>query len=82
MDDPSDFYSLEARFEVGDLVRFTGYNYTPDFFYIDEDDYDLGVIIAVHDRTYYAPVYSVHWFKAHKVTAVIQDHLSRVIKKT
>ena len=42
MDDPSDFYSLEARFEVGDLVRFTGNNYTPDFFYIDEDDYDLG----------------------------------------
>jgi len=81
MDDPSDFYNLAARFEVGDLVRFTGYNYTPDFFYIDEDDYNLGVIIAVHDRTYYAPVYSVHWFKARKVTGVIQDHLSKVIKK-
>ena len=82
MADPSDFYSLEARFEVGDLVTFTGYHYTPDFFYADEDDYDLGVIMAVHSRTYYSPIYTVHWFRSHKVTEVIQDHLSRVISKT
>ena len=82
MDDPSDFYSLEARFQVGDLVTFTGYHYTPDFYYVDEDDYNLGVVMAVHTRTYYAPIYTVHWFKERKVTEVIQDHLSRVISKT
>jgi len=82
MDDPSDFYNLEAKFEVGDLVTFTGYNYTPDFKYVDEDDYDLGVIIAIHARTYYAPIYSVHWFKINRITDVIQDHLCRVIKKS
>tara|TARA_B100000212_G_scaffold108919_1_gene81015 strand:- start:1126 stop:1374 length:249 start_codon:yes stop_codon:yes gene_type:complete len=81
MDDPSDFYSLEAKFELGDLVTFTGYHYTPDFFYIDEDDYDMGVIIAVHNRAYYSPIYSVHWFKLGRVTEVVQDHLSKVIKK-
>jgi|TARA_Y100000114_G_scaffold31220_1_gene26830 hypothetical protein len=82
MDDPSDFYSLEARFQVGDLVTFTGYHYTPDFYYVDEDDYNLGVVMAVHTRTYYAPIYTVHWFKERKVTEVIQDHLSMVIKKS
>tara|TARA_R100001086_G_C11691052_1_gene218544 strand:- start:159 stop:407 length:249 start_codon:yes stop_codon:yes gene_type:complete len=81
MDDPNDFYSLDAKFKLGDLVRFIGYHYTPDFFYIDEEDYELGVIIAVHDRTYYAPVYSVHWFKLKRVTDVVQDHLSKVIKE-
>jgi hypothetical protein len=82
MDDPSDFYSLEAKFQVGDLVTFTGYHYTPDFYYVDEDDYNLGVVMAVHTRTYYAPIYTVHWFKERKVTEVIQDHLSMVIKKS
>ena len=82
MDDPSDFYSLEARFQVGDLVTFTGDHYTPDFYYVDEDDYNLGVVMAVHTRTYYAPIYTVHWFKERKVTEVIQDHLSMVIKKS
>ena len=82
MDDPSDFYKLEARFEIGDLVTFTGYHYTPDFYYTDHDDYELGVIIAMHTRTYYAPIYTVHWFKINRVTDVIQDHLSMVIKKS
>lgn len=81
MSGPNDFYSLETKFEIGDLVTFIGYHYTPDFYYVDEDDYDLGVIIAIHDRTYYAPIYSVHWFKEKRVTEVIQDHLCRVVKK-
>lgn len=82
MDEPNDFYKLEAKYEVGDLVRFTGYHYSPDFYYIDEDDYELGVIIALHTRTYYAPIYTVHWFGVNRVTDVIQDHLSKVIKKS
>ena len=82
MDDPSDFYKVEAKFEIGDLVTFTGYHYTPDFYYIDEEDYDLGVIIAMNARTYYAPIYTVHWFRVNRVTDVIQDHLSMVIKKS
>ena len=82
MDDPSDFYKLEAKFEIGDLVTFTGYHYTPDFYYIDHDDYEMGVIIAIHTRTYYAPIYTVHWFRVNRVTDVIQDHLKMVIKKS
>ena len=82
MDDPSDFYKLEARFEVGDLVTFTGYHYTPDFYYEDYNHYELGMIIAIHTRTYYTPIYTVHWFGVNRVTDVIQDHLSRVNKKS
>ena len=83
MDDPSDFKykEAEAKFKVGDLVSFTGYHYSPDFKYIDEDDYDMGVVVAVHERTYYAPVYTVHWFKHKRVTDVIQEHLSMVVKE-
>ena len=82
MDEPSDFYSLDAKFKIGDLVRFVGYHYTPDFYYMDEQDYTIGVVIEIHTRTYYAPVYTVHWFRAKRVTQVIQDHLSKVIKET
>ena len=82
MDDPSDFYSTDPKFEVGDLVTFTGYHYTPDFYYIDQNDYRLGVIIAIHDRTYYTPIYSVHWFGINRVTDAVQEHLSMVIKKS
>jgi len=87
MDDPDDFAKHEPRlladmkFAIGDLVCFTGYQYSPDYIYIDEDDYHLGVVIAVNARTYYQSIYTVHWFKRNYVTEVVEEHLSLVDKQ-
>jgi len=87
MDDPGDFAiprrkSLTAmKFAVGDLVCFTGYQYAPDYIYVDEDDYHLGVVIAINARTYYQSIYTVHWFKRNYVTEVVEEHLSLVDKR-
>ena len=42
--DSAENYSL---FKRGDLVSFVGYHYSPDYKYIDEDDYSLGLVIHV-----------------------------------
>ena len=83
MDDPSDFYSLEARFEIGDLVRFTGYNYTPDFLIYDEvRDGTLGIVIekVTSIGTYMGgkplnKTYRVYWFKSGEQTTELRDYL-------
>ena len=87
MDDPSDFAKHRRRalttmkFGIGDLVCFTCYQYTPDYIYIDEEDFHLGVVLAVNARTYYQSIYTVHWFKKNRVTEVIEEHLSLVDKQ-
>jgi hypothetical protein len=84
VDDPDDFYNkhvgahMLALFAVGDLVCFIGYQYSPDYIYIDADDYHLGVIIAVNTRGYYQTIYAVHWFKKNRTTEVVEEHLSLV----
>ena len=58
-----DYNKPISIYKIGDLVAFTGYNYSPDYKYIDEDDYDMGIIIRSLTRTHYCPVYMVFWFK-------------------
>ena len=40
---PQDYYTQinPALFKVGDLVAFSGYHYSPDYIYIDGDDYTV-----------------------------------------
>lgn len=81
MDDPIDFGIKDHTYAVGDLVKFTGYHYSPDYKYIDEDDYELGIIMRINKRVYYQPIYIVHWFKNNRTTEVLEDHLSLVVKQ-
>jgi hypothetical protein len=82
MDEPYDFRAeTRIMYAVGDLVTFVGYHYSPDFKYIDEDDYDLGVVMEISIRTFYQPIYTVHWFNKGKCTDVIQEHLALVDKE-
>lgn len=81
MDDPSDFDNIDGAYRVGDLVQFTGYHFSPDYKYIDEDDYKLGLVLEVKKRTYYKPVYTVFWFKSGYTRDVVEDHLSLVVKQ-
>ena len=78
---PQDYYTQinPALFKVGDLVAFSGYHYSPDYIYIDGDDYNLGIVIAVKARHIYSPVYRIFWFKKGFATDTVQDHLRLVV---
>jgi hypothetical protein len=86
MDDPNDFKppKLACMFRIGDLVSFMGYHYSPDYIYIDGDDYQLGIIVSIIRRQFHPkPIYKIFWFKKGFTTEAIEDHLRLVvIKKT
>ncbi len=77
-----DEHANRALYSVGDLVSFTGYNYTPDYKYIDADEYSLGIVITIVKSIVYRPTYKVFWFKKGYATETIQEHLRLVVKKT
>ena len=68
-------------YKPGDLVSFVGYHYSPDYKYIDEDDYNLGLVIEVVARYIYEPLVRVFWFKKGYTTEVPQAHLRLVVKE-
>jgi len=67
--------------EVGDLVTFCGYSYTPDYMIIDEErDGLLGMVIArkITPAGYTSGVfktYTVFWLKSGTRSTEIRDHL-------
>jgi hypothetical protein len=69
-------------FEVGDLVRFIGFNYTPDYYVPAEYEDSIGIIISteanagVYIKTSYT--YRVHWFRTGESTIVVASHLMLV----
>ena len=84
MDDPADFQRNPGLgrhlYRIGDLVKFIGYHYTPDYIYIDGDDYQLGIITQVISRRFHPnPIYKVFWFKKGYATEAIEDHLRLVV---
>ena len=64
-----------ALFRVGDLVQYVGYHYSPDYIYIDGEDYNLGVIVETLPRQVYQPIYRVYWFKEKRTTETVAAHL-------
>ena len=81
MDDPKDFSENIALFEVGDLVRFVGYYYSPDYVYADSENYELGIVVQIMARYFYQPAYKVYWFKKKSVTETVKEDLQLVIMK-
>ena len=67
-------------FSVGDLVKFTGYNYTPDFIMIDEKHEALGIVINTYreGRHYMYNMYTVYWFKLGNISQVPSAHIKLV----
>jgi len=90
MDDAEDFKRKKIYYDggefnatlyhVGDLVRFVGYHYSPDYIYIDGDDYQLGVIVEIIKRQFYPqPIYRIFWFTKGHTTDAVEDHLRLVV---
>jgi len=69
--------------DVGDLVTFCGYNYTPDFIIYDAArDGALGIVVekmpTVNSSTTTGTLfrtYKIFWFNNRKTTTEIRDHL-------
>ena len=72
--------------DVGDLVAFCGYNYTPDFMIYDPArDGTMGIVLqrlsSVHSNLGPNSLYrgyKVYWFKNKDITTEIRDHLKLV----
>ena len=67
--------------QVGDLVKFHGYYYSPDYIYADSENYEVGIIVEIMARYFYQPAYKVYWFKKKITTETVQEYLQLVITK-
>ena len=71
-----------VTFEVGDLVKFIGLNYTPDYYIPEDEPEAMGIIIdVVTVKGIYitrAWMYRVYWFKIGRVTEAVGGHLQLV----
>ncbi len=69
-------------FVIGDLVAFTGYLYTPDYVYAEDQmrgRLQLGIVVGnVSGGHYEAKLYRVHWLNSGRVSEVVRDHLHLV----
>jgi len=67
-------------YQVGDLVTFCGYSYSPDYVYIDASDESLGIITnAIRTATVHEYfTYKIFWFKTMQYTEAIGAHLRLV----
>ena len=67
-------------YDVGDLVRFIGYHYSPDYYYPPTLQYeqDIGIIVEQVSSpiTTNAWLYRVYWFKTKKMTETTAAHLT------
>jgi hypothetical protein len=82
VDEPNDFKPENiALFKVGDLVRFVGYYYSPDYVYEEPHAPELGIVTGIMARYFYQPAYKVYWFKKHLVTETVQEYLQLVVIK-
>lgn len=68
-----------VTFAVGDLVKFVGFNYTPDYYVPAEEEETLGIIVDVitvkGDYITRAWMYRVYWFKTKRITETVGGHL-------
>jgi len=79
-------FIAESRLFVGDLVTFSGYQYTPDYLLIDENpDITYGIITEIKTSTPIGKIayndyilYRVFWFTSGRYTTEVGDHLKRV----
>ena len=72
----------DDNFMVGDLVAFTGYLYTPDYVYEQEQlrgKLKLGIVLGTANSGYYENLlYRVHWLNTGRVSEVVGAHLHLV----
>ncbi len=89
MGNDKDYIIKIQDLDVGDLVTFCGYNYTPDFIIYDAArDGALGIVVekmpTVNSSTTTGTLfrtYKIFWFNNRKTTTEIRDHLQLTTKE-
>jgi hypothetical protein len=73
-----------VTFEIGDLVKFIGLSYTPDYYIPAKEPEVMGIIIdIVTVKGIYitrAWMYRVYWFKTGRITEAVASHLQLLIR--
>ena len=68
-----------VTYEIGDLVKFIGFNYTPDYYVPAHELEAMGIIVDVvtvkGDYITRAWMYRVYWFKTKRITETVSAHL-------
>ena len=68
-----------VTFEVGDLVKFIGFSYTPDYYEPSDNPDPMGIVIEAltvkGDYITRAWMYRVYWFKSGQVSETVAGHL-------
>ena len=68
-----------VTFEIGDLVKFIGLSYTPDYYVPAKEPEVMGIVIdVVTIKGIYitrAWVYRVYWFRTGRVTETVGGHM-------
>ena len=86
MGSDKDYEVTIVDLDVGDLVAFCGYNYTPDFVIYDPArDGTMGIVIRklsaisshMGPNSLYRG-YKIYWFKSKDITTEIRDHLKLI----
>tara|TARA_Y100000310_G_C20411621_1_gene682277 strand:- start:75 stop:320 length:246 start_codon:yes stop_codon:yes gene_type:complete len=69
-----------AIYQVGNLVTFCGYRYSPDYMYTDASDRSIGIVTSAIRATTIGEyfTYKVFWFKSMRYTEAIGAHLKLV----
>ena len=70
-------------YKIGDLVAFVAYHYTPDFYYGDDYEDALGIVVEIEhygDFTSEPWLYHIFWFDTQRITAVVTGHI-RIISR-
>jgi len=58
-------------FNIGDLVLFTGYEYSP-------FPQEMGIVVGKTSGKYHHVIYKVYWFKEHTISDSVANHLELI----
>jgi hypothetical protein len=78
-----DRYEISA-FTVGDLVEFVGFHYSPEYYYRQSAERELGIIVKETNCPGLAltsNMYRVYWFKTARSSETVAGHLKLVYNK-
>jgi len=65
----------DCEYVLGDLVRFTGYLFSPDFVYDADFGDELGIVVGLHMGYSPAVLYRIYWLKTGRITETVAGHI-------
>lgn len=70
--------STDYIYQIGDLVTFIGYKYSPDYVYVTRREETLGIVLGTVPGYLSDIMYEIYWFKRNKVEPAVVNNLKLV----